>query len=100
MGSGFAKKRKEQRAMQEQLMSMQANMEKTTAEGVAGNGLVTITLTGGMEITNLKIQKECVDPEDVEGLCLLIRAAYNDAKAKLSQANPMDPSSLLGSFGF
>ena len=52
------------------------------------------------EITNLKIQKECVDPEDVEGLCLLIRAAYNDAKGKLSQANPMDPSSLLGSFGF
>lgn len=101
MGSGFAKKKKEQRAMQEQLRSMQANMEKAKAEGVAGNGLVRLTLTGGMEMTQLTIQKECVDPEDIEGLTLLIRAAYDDARQKLqqSQGGSMDPSSLFGSLG-
>lgn len=101
MGSGFAKKKKEQRALQQQLQSMQASMEKAEAEGTAGNGLVRLKLNGSMEMTHLSIQKECVDPEDIEGLVLLIRAAHEDARNKLqSQTSAMDPSSLLSSFGF
>lgn len=101
MGTGFAKKKKEQRAMQEQLKSMQASMETAQAEGTAGNGLVRMTLNGSMELMKLTIQKECVDPEDVEGLVLLIRAAHEDARQKIQQqAGSLDPSALLGQFGF
>ena len=83
MGTGFAKKKKEARAMQEQLTKMQSNLQNMEVVGTAGNGLVTVTLTGDNELKQIKIKPECVDPEDVEGLEDLIKAAHKDASEKL-----------------
>jgi nucleoid-associated protein EbfC len=85
MGSGFSKKKKQAREMQNQLMEMQTKMKSAEAVGSAGNGLVTITLTSS-EIKQIKIKPECVDPEDIEGLEDLIKAAYKDAATKLEAA--------------
>ena len=75
--------------LQQQLGQFQDQMQKTEAVGTAGNGLVTITLSGNHEMKRITIKPECVDPEDVEGLQDLIKAAYNDAKQKLeTQAHP------------
>lgn len=82
MGTGFAKKKKQAREMQNKILEMQNKMKDAEATGSAGNGLVTITLTA-TEIKHIKIKPECVDPEDVEGLEDLIKAAYKDAAAKL-----------------
>jgi DNA-binding YbaB/EbfC family protein len=89
MGTGFSKKKKQARLMQDQFMQMQDQMKNTTATGTAGNGLVTITLNGENEILNLKIKPECVDPEDVEGLEDLIKEAYKNASAQLKDSSPM-----------
>lgn len=83
MGTGFSKKKKEARALQQQLSQVQSQMEKTEVTGKAGNGLVTLTLTGEHELKQLKISPECVDKEDIEGLQDLIKAAYNDANKQL-----------------
>lgn len=83
MGTGFAKKKKQARMMQDQLTKMQSNLKNIEAIGTAGNGLVTITLFGEHELKQIKIKPECVDPEDVEGLQDLIKAAYNEASKKL-----------------
>lgn len=83
MGTGFSKKKKQARELQQQLTQMQSQMEHTEVEGSAGNGLVTLTLTGEHEIKKLHIKPECVDPEDVEGLQDLIKAAFADANKKL-----------------
>lgn len=107
MGSGFAKKKKQAKMMQEQLTQMQSNLQDMEVVGTAANGLVTITLTGDHEIKAIKIKPECVDPEDVEGLEDLIKAAFNDASKKL-QADSMKQMSSrlpagfpdLGSLGF
>lgn len=88
MGSGFAKKKKQAKMMQEQLSHMQNKLQNLEAVGTAGNGLVTVTLTGDNELKQIKIKPECVDPEDVEGLEVLIKAAFNDASKKL-QADSM-----------
>lgn len=102
MGTGFSKKKKEARAMQEQFSKMQEELMKTEVVGEAGNGLVTITLTGEGDMKDLKIKPECVDPEDVEGLQLLIKAAHADAQKKMKEKSPggaggmPDLSSLLG----
>lgn len=84
MGSGFLKKKKQAREMQNQIMEMQNKMQNAEATGSAGNGLVTMILTPS-EIKQIIIKPECVDPEDVEGLQDLIRAAYKDAAAKLEE---------------
>lgn len=83
MGTGFAKKKKEARAMQEQFTQMQGKMQEMEAIGTAGNGLVTLTLTGDHELKQIKIKPDCVDPEDIEGLEDLIKAAYKEASDKL-----------------
>lgn len=100
MGSGFAKKKKEARAMQQKFQEMQEKLKKESAVGTAGNGLVTITLNGEYEMTQIKIKPECVDPEDVEGLEDLIRAAYQDAAKQIEKTGMPEGFPSLGSFGF
>lgn len=92
MGSGFLKKKKEARAMQEQFEQMRTKMESMEVQGSSGNGLVTITLNGEGVMKQIKIKPDCVDKEDVEGLEDLIKAAYQDAKKKVdSQSMPSFP---------
>lgn len=83
MGTGFSKKKKEAKLLQEQFSKLQSQMQSTEVTGVAGNGLVTLILSGEGDLKQLKIKPECVDPEDVEGLEMLIKAAHADAQAKL-----------------
>ena len=89
MGKGFSKKKKQARMMQEQLAKLQKQMEETEVTGSAGNGLVTVTLNGQHEMKKITIKPDCVDPEDIEGLEDLIKAAYKDANNKLQEENPM-----------
>lgn len=92
MGSGFAKKKKQAKMFQEQINQLQHQMKQTEVTGSAGNGLVTLTLSGEHELKSITIKPECVDPEDVEGLQDLIKAAFADATKKLeSQQVPGMP---------
>lgn len=103
MGTGFSKKKKQAKMLQEQFSKMQEQIQEAEATGVAGNGLVTITLSGEHELKQIKINPECVDREDIEGLEDLIKAAYKDALANLKKQTPKLPSMPglpnLGSFG-
>ncbi len=102
MGTGFSKKKKQARLLQDQFSKMQTQLQETEAIGTAGNGLVSITLSGEHELKNIKIKPECVDPEDIEGLEDLIKSAYNDAVKKLKDQAPQGLPSMpdLGSLGF
>jgi nucleoid-associated protein EbfC len=89
MGSGFLKKKKQAKMFQQQLSQMQESisgkLDTMEVTGSAGNGLVHITLTGANEMKRIQIKPDCVDPEDVEGLETLIKAAYEDACSKLKE---------------
>lgn len=102
MGTGFSKKKKQAKMLQEQFSQMQNQLQKTEVIGTAGNGLVSLTLTGEHDLKSVNIKPECVDPEDIEGLQDLIKAAYADAKNKLqSQSMPKMPAGMpdLGMLG-
>ena len=106
MGTGFSKKKKQAKLLQDQLSRMQTQMNQVEVMGTSGNGLVTVTLNGENELKQIKIKPECVDPEDIEGLEDLIKAAYSDSLKKLkeqqSQNIPKMPPGMpdLSSFGF
>jgi len=75
--------------LQKMAREMQANMAKAqeelaaaTVEGSAGGGAVVVVLSGTQECKSVKIQKDAVDPEDVETLQDLVLAAYTDALKK------------------
>jgi nucleoid-associated protein EbfC len=98
MGSGFLKKKKQAKLFQQQLSQMQdqlsGQLEQMEVTGIAGNGLVSVTLNGANEMKKITIKPECIDPEDPEGLQSLIKAAYQDAQNQLKEKS--DPSSLSG----
>ncbi len=86
-----------------QAKRMQKQMEKAreeagtkTVEGTAGGGMVTVTANGRSEILSVKIEKEVVDPEEIEMLQELIVAATNQA---IQRANEMMQSELGGVTG-
>lgn len=75
--------------LQKMAREMQANMAKAqeelaaaTVEGTAGGGAVVVVLTGTQDIKSIKIQKDAVDPEDVDTLQDLVLAAFTDALKK------------------
>lgn len=71
--------------VQAALQQAQQELLATTVTGTSGGELVTVTMTGGAEITDLTIKPEAVDPDDVETLQDLILAAYRDAHNKAGQ---------------
>lgn len=105
MGSGFSKRKKQAKALQSQFAELQNSLKEKEVIGTAGNGLVTVTLSGDGDLKQIKIKPECVDPEDVEGLEDLIKAAFKQASDQIAAETPgltTLPSGLpdLKSFGF
>lgn len=70
------------REMQANMAKAQAELAEATVEGTAGGGAVVVVLSGTQDIKSVKIQKDAVDPEDVETLQDLVLAAFSDALKK------------------
>ena len=71
--------------MQQQLVAAQQELAESEVTGQAGNGLVTVTLTGEGAVKALKIDPSVVDPSDVETLEDLVIGALDDAHRALSE---------------
>src|SRR5690625_4338330 len=69
---------KQMQKMQKKMMKAQDELHEMTFEASVGGGMVTITANGKKEITDIKIEEEVVDPDDIEMLQDLIIAATND----------------------
>lgn len=69
----------------QQAFSAQAEAAQQTVQGSAGGGVVTVTMAGTGEVTDVTIAPEVVDPDDVEMLQDLIVAALHDAGLKVTE---------------
>ena len=73
-------------AMLKQVQKMQADMAKAqeelqneVVEANAGSGMVTVKISGDLELKQLTIDPEAVDPADVDMLQDMVQAAVNEA---------------------
>ena len=89
-----------------QLQQMQAEMEKTQEElaqkeitTTAGGGAIEVTVNGNKEITKLVIDKDVVDPDDVEMLQDLVMAAVNEAMRQMEELAEAEMNKYTGGFG-
>lgn len=75
--------------LMKQVQQMQAQMQQRMAElrveGSAGGGMVKATMNGAKELLAVAIDKEAVDPNDVEMLQDLVVAAVNEASRKVDE---------------
>lgn len=86
-GGGFNMQNlmKQAQQMQESMAKAEAELEAAEIVGSASGGLVEIVMTGKKAIKSVKIKPEAVDPDDVEMLEDLVKAALNDANAKADE---------------
>jgi nucleoid-associated protein EbfC len=89
--------------MLQQVQQMQAEMAKAQeelaneiVEASAGGGMVTVKATGALEIVEVKIAAEAIDPDDPEMLSDMVVAAVNEA---IRSAQSLAESRLGGAMG-
>ncbi len=87
---------KQAQKMQSQLMKAQEELAKTEVEGTAGGGMVKITLTGDNNLVSVKLNKDAVDPDDVEMLEDLIVAAFKNAQEKVQEMSGKAMGGITG----
>ncbi len=105
--------KKQQQMLMQQMQDLQRQQEQMAqklreevVEASAGGGTVTVKVTGALEVKEVVIDPEAVDPEDVELLQDMILAATNEAiraaseRAEQAQANLLGPlTQQLGGLG-
>lgn len=80
--------------LQAEMQRVQEEAKKKTVEATAGGGMVTVTASGAGELVSIKIEKDVVNPEDVDMLQDLVLAACNEALRRAQQAVNDDMSKL------
>jgi nucleoid-associated protein EbfC len=92
----FEKLMRQAQQMQEQMSKAQEELAQETVEASAGGGMVTVKATGALEITEIKISPQAIDPDDPELLADMVLAAVNEA---LRSAHSLVESKLGGAMG-
>ncbi|MGN0659403.1 MAG: YbaB/EbfC family nucleoid-associated protein [Emergencia sp.] len=96
-GAGNMQKQLQQmQAMQRQMEQMQAELEEKEITTTSGGGAVSVTVNGKKEILSLSIDKDVVDPDDVEMLQDLVVAAVNEAMRQVDDISNAEMGKLTG----
>ncbi|WDP88977.1 MAG: YbaB/EbfC family nucleoid-associated protein [Desulfobacter sp.] len=89
---------KQAQKLQKKMLKTQEELAKKTVEATAGGGMVKVIANGGQKIESIVLEKEVVDPEDVEMLQDLVLAAVNDALNKSQEMVSSEMGKLTGGF--
>ena len=90
--------------MQQEMANAQAAVEESEFTASVGGGVVSVTVNGKKQLTNLVLKNEVVDPEDVEALQDMIISAANEALRQADEAMESAMGKIsggvnLGAFG-
>src|SRR5215475_5689293 len=96
MSMDINKMMKQVQQMQSDMAKAQEELAAQTVEASAGGGMVTVKATGALEITEIKISPEAIDPDDPELLADMVLAAVNEA---LRSAQKLVESKLGSAMG-
>ena len=89
--------------MMKHAMDLKSNMESLKAalaeeriEASSGGGMVTVVMSGKLEVISVKIDPEIINPEDPEMLETLVAAALNEANRKAQEMVKEKMTELTG----
>ena len=90
---------KQAQKMQQDMIAAQESLKDEVVEASAGGGMVTVEVTGDMEVKSIKIKPDAVDPEDVELLQDMVLAAVNEALRAAQELAASKLGGLAGGLG-
>jgi len=93
---GMGNLMKQAQKLQSKMLKLQEELADKTVETTAGGGMVKVVANGRQQILSIEIEKEVVDPEDVEMLQDLVLAAVNDALVKSQDMVSAEMGKLTG----
>ena len=93
---GMGNMMKQAQKLQAKMLRLQDELAAKTVESTAGGGMVKVVANGKQQIVAIQIEKEVVDPEDVDMLQDLILAAVNDALTQSQEMESTEMAKLTG----
>ena len=93
---GMGNMMKQAQKLQTQMLKLQEELAEKTVEASAGGGMIKVVANGRQQILSIQIEKEVVDPDEVEMLQDLMLAAVNDALQKSQEMVSAEMSKLTG----
>ncbi len=87
---------KQAQKLQSKMLKLQEEMAEKKVEASSGGGMVKVVANGRQQLLSIQIEKEVVDPEDLEMLQDLILAAVNEALLKSQEMVTGEMSKLTG----
>lgn len=87
---------KQAQKLQEKLSETQESLAGLRVEGTAGGGMVTVVMNGRQEVLHVKLEKEVVNPDDIELLEDLIVAAVNQALTNAQELASSEMNKVTG----
>jgi DNA-binding YbaB/EbfC family protein len=96
MAMDFEKLMQQAQQMQQEVTKAQEELANETVEASAGGGMVKVKANGALEILEIKISPEAIDPSEPELLADMVLAAVNEA---LRSAQKLVETKLGGAMG-
>jgi DNA-binding YbaB/EbfC family protein len=90
---------KQAQQLQEKMAEMQERMNHVEMTGMAGGGMVKVTVNGKSDMKGITIDPTLVDPKEIDVLEDLIIAAFQDAKTKVEAHVAEEMGKLTGGLG-
>ncbi|MDM8549121.1 YbaB/EbfC family nucleoid-associated protein [Desulfobacterales bacterium HSG2] len=93
---GMGNMMKQAQKLQTKMLKLQEELAEKTVETASGGGMVRVVANGKQQIVSINIEKEVVDPDDVDMLQDLVLAAVNDALTKSQEMVSGEMGKLTG----
>ena len=87
---------KQAQKMQEDMTALREELDSREYEIKAGGGVVTVKINGKLEVLNIAIEPDIVDPDDIETLSDVLTAAVNEAIKKVNSTNEEEMGKITG----
>ena len=88
---------KQAQKMQEDMNTLQSDLETREYDVSAGGGMVKIKINGKKEVKSISIAPEIVDPDDIETLEDIMTAAVNEAIKRVEETAADEMAKITGS---
>jgi nucleoid-associated protein EbfC len=89
---------KQAQKLQSKMLQLQEELAEKTIESSSGGGMIRVVANGRQQLVSISIDKEAVDPDDIDMLQDMVLAAVNDALTKSQEMVAAEMGKLTGGF--